>query len=74
MTATGSLRYEGCSWTKGLGTIIANHSDPGSGIFPSSASILSLIHLANTDAADSVPHESVRVCRWQIIPTDISQR
>ena len=71
MTATGSPRHEGSTWTTGLGPIVANRSDPGSWIFPSTASILSFIHLANTDGADSEPYESVRVCSWEIIPTDI---
>jgi len=70
MTATGSPRHEGRTWTTGLGPIVANRSDPGSWIFPSTASILSFIHIANTDGADSEPYESVRVCSWEIIPTD----
>jgi len=71
MTATSSPRHEGSTWTTGLGPIVANRSDPGSWIFPSTASILSFIHMANTDGADSELYESECVCNWEIIPTDV---
>jgi len=45
-------------------------NDKASWIFPSTASIVSLILLANMDAADSEPYNSVRVCNLEIMPTD----
>ena len=71
--STGLPRHEGSTWTRGLGPIVANRSDPGSWIFPSTTSILSFMHLANTERADSEAYESVRVCSWEIIPSDIWQ-
>jgi hypothetical protein len=70
MTDTGSPQHEGSTWTMVLGPIVANRSDPASWIFASTASILCLIHMVNTDGADSEPYESVQVCSWEIIPTD----
>ena len=71
MTATGSARHEGSTWRTGLGPTVGNRSEPGSWIFPSTASILSLIQFANPDGADSEPYESVWVCSLEIIPQTI---
>jgi hypothetical protein len=56
----------------GLGTIVANRSVPGSWMFPSTASIVSFSHMANLDGADSELYESVRLCSWEIILTDMT--
>jgi hypothetical protein len=59
MTATGSPKYEESTWATGLGPIVPNHTDLGSWIFPSTASILSFIQLGNPDGAESELYESV---------------
>jgi len=73
MTATGSARHEGSTWRTGLSPIVANRSDPGSWIVHSTVSVISFIDLANNDAADSEPYESVRVCSLENIPSGNSQ-
>lgn len=53
-----------------LGRIVANHFDLDPWIFPSTASILSFICVANRDAVDSKPYQSVEVWSLVNIPTD----
>jgi len=70
MNGTGLVSNEGSAWMRGLCHSVVNCTDPGSWIFPPTASILSHIRFTNPDGADSEPYQSVLVCSSESVPTE----